>query len=152
MVCCRKESVMHGLMPSLTLRRALWADAFVSAGAGLLQLAGGAALAARMGLPEPLVWATGLFMLLYVATLLWLARGKPIASWCVAVIVYGNTVWAAACIAIWASGEVLPTALGIAYLLLQALAVLALAAWQFLGWRASQPVDLPPAALSSIAK
>jgi hypothetical protein len=152
MVCCRKESVMTWLMPFLTLRRALWADAFVSSGLGVLQLAGGAALAARLGLPQPLVWATGLFMLVYVATLLWLARRKPIASWCVAVIVYGNTVWAAACVAIWASGEVLPTALGIAYLLLQALAVFALAAWQFVGWRASPPVDLHRAALSSVAQ
>jgi hypothetical protein len=143
---------MMWLMPSLTLRRAMWADAFISSGLGVLQLAGGAALATRLGLPQPLVWATGLFMLVYVATLLWLARGKPIASWCVAVIVYGNAAWAAACVAMWAVGEVLPTTLGVVYLLLQALAVFALAVWQFVGWRASQSVDLHPAALSSLAK
>jgi hypothetical protein len=61
---------MRWLMPSVTLRRAMWADACVTSGLGVLQLAGGAALAARLGLPEPLVWATGLFMLVYVATLL----------------------------------------------------------------------------------
>lgn len=143
---------MHWLMPSLALRRALWADAFVSGGAGLLQLAGGASLAARLGLPEPLVWATGLFMLLYVATLLWLARGQPIASWWVAVIVYGNAAWAAACVAIWALGGVLPTTLGVAYLLLQAAAVFALAAWQFVGWRASRSVHLQHPVSSSVAK
>jgi hypothetical protein len=55
-------------------------------------------------------------------------------------------------VAIWAVGEVLPTTLGVAYLLLQALAVFALAVWQFVGWRASRPVDLHPAALSSPAK
>lgn len=143
---------MLWLMPSLTLRRALWTDAVVSGSGGLLQLAGGAALAALLGLPNPLVWGTGVFMLAYVAALLWLARGKPTPSWTIALIVYGNTAWAAASVALWALGEVLPTTLGVAYLLLQALAVLALAAWQLVGWRASQPVGLQPAVSSLLAK
>ena len=142
---------MQWLIPSVALRRALWADVLVSGGLGLMQLIGGASLAALLGLPEPLVWGTGLFMLVYVATLLWLARGRPVPSWCFAVVVYGNAAWAAACVAIWVLGAVLPTSLGVAYLLLQALAVFALAAWQFIGWRASQTTRLHHTASSSLA-
>jgi hypothetical protein len=127
--------VMTSLIPNPTLRWALRSDAAVSGAAGAVQLASGAGLAAALGLPAALVWATGLFMPLYAAALLWLARGRPVPSWCVAVVVFGNMAWAAACIAIAAFGIVLPSGLGWAYLLLQAGAVFALALWQYLGWQ-----------------
>lgn len=126
---------MTSLIPNPTLRWALWSDAAVSGAAGAMQLAGGAALATALGLPATLVWATGLFMPLYSAMLLWLARGRLVPSWCVAVVVFGNMTWAAACIAIAVFGIVSPSGLGWAYLLLQAGAVFALALWQYLGWQ-----------------
>jgi glucose dehydrogenase len=125
---------------SPTLRLALLADAVVSATAGLVQVAGGAPLSSLLGLPASLLSWSGLFMLVYAASLVWLARGAARPSALVAVVVVGNMIWAAACIAVWALGIVSPSALGVAYLVMQAIAVFALAAWQFTGWRASPPV------------
>jgi hypothetical protein len=122
---------------SPTLRRALLADAAVSAAAGLLQAAGGAALPSLVGLPLSLLWWSGWFMLAYAASLFWLARGAERPSALIAIVVFGNLGWAAACIAVWTLGVVRPSALGVAYLVVQALAVFALAVWQFIGWRAS---------------
>jgi hypothetical protein len=122
---------------SASLRLALRSDAAVSTAAGLLQTAAGGALTSMLGLPSPLLWWSGLFMLVHAASLVWLARGRTRPPALVAVVVVGNMGWAAACLFVWALGIVSPTVLGVDYLAVQALAVFALAAWQFIGWRAS---------------
>lgn len=129
-------------LPSLTLRRALMADAAVSTGAGLLQTAGGAALVSLFGLPQPLMLGSGLFMLVYAATLVALARAVSLHRLWIAIVVFGNFAWADACVALWAFGLVSPTSLGAAWLLVQAAVVTALAVWQGIGWRSSRAVSV----------
>jgi hypothetical protein len=134
------------IAPSTPLRRALAADALTSGGAALLHLAGGASLAALLGLPQPLVFGSGLFMLAYAAVLVGLARATALRRWWIAIVVVGNLAWADACIALWALELVTPTALGSAWLWTQAAAVTALALWQGIGWRLSK--RLPDAAIA----
>lgn len=135
------------IAPSSSLRRALLADAAVSAGAGLLQTAGGAVVVSLLGLPQPLVLGSGLFMLAYAAVLVALARAWSLRQLWIAIVVVGNFVWADACVALWASDVVSPTPLGAAWLLVQAAVVTALAVWQGIGWRTSLHVAANSATL-----
>jgi hypothetical protein len=129
---------MSLIAPSRTLRHALVADATISAGAGLLQVAGGATAVSLLGLPQPLVLGSGLFMLAYAAALVGLARAQALRRGWIATIVVGNFAWADACLLLWAFDFVSPTPLGTTWLLVQAAAVTALAVWQGIGWRLSR--------------
>jgi len=130
-------STSNLLLPSPTLRRALWADAAVSGAAGALQLAGGDALAAAFGLPASLALASGIFLLGYAAMLVAMARAPRLHAALVALVVFGNLGWALGCIGLPAAGMLDPTLLGGAWLGLQAVSVLVFAAWEGAGWRAS---------------
>ena len=132
-------STSNLLLPSPTLRRALWTDAAVSGAAGALQLAGGNALAAAFGLPAPLSLFSGAFLLGYAAMLVAMARASRLHAALVALVVVGNLGWALGCIGLPWAGVLDPTPLGWAWLLLQALAVVVFAAWEGAGWRTSRP-------------
>jgi hypothetical protein len=134
-------TMTYSIALSPTLRHALRADAVVSAGAGLAQTVGGASLSSLLGLLPALLSWSGLFMLAYAASLLWLARGATRPRALIALVVIGNFVWAGACVALSASGVVSPTPLGTAWLWVQAAAVTVLAVWQGLGWRSSRAVS-----------
>jgi hypothetical protein len=125
------------LLPSSTLRMALWTDAAVSGAAGALQLAGGDALAAALGLPDSLSLYSGVFLLGYAALLVAMARAPRLHAALVALVVFGNLGWALGCVGLPAAGALSPSSLGWAWLLLQALAVVVFAAWEGAGWRAS---------------
>jgi len=129
------------------LRIALVADAAASGALALLQLAAAGPLAAALALPQPLLAATGAFLLGWTALLARLAtRPAPAPAW-VGAVVAGNVLWSAGCIALPAAGLLQPNGLGMAYLMLQAVAVLVFAALQFVGsrWAAA---DEAAAALS----
>jgi hypothetical protein len=128
-------SLSTSLLPSSTLRAALWTDAVVSASAGALQLAGGDALAAAFGLPPSLHLYSGVFLLAYAALLVAMARASRLPAALLALVVFGNLGWALGCIGLL--GGLDPTPLGAAWLGLQALAVVVFAAWEGAGWRAS---------------
>jgi signal transduction histidine kinase len=130
----------HSIALSPTLRHALQADAVVSACAGLTQTVGGASLSSLLGLSTALLSWSGLFMLAYAASLLWLARGATRPRALIAFIVIGNFVWADACVVLWVFDVVSPTAFGAVWLLVQAAVVTALAVWQGIGWRSSSTV------------
>ena len=121
------------VVPAPMLLAALRADAAVSAAAALLQLLAGAALAAATGLAPALLLASGVFMVGYVALLLWASTRTRLARWLVGLFVVGNLGWAAGCVLLAAFGPPQTTATGQAYLLLQALGVAVLALWQRAG-------------------
>lgn len=137
------------LLPSPTLRMALWTDAAVSGAAGALQLAGGDALAATLGLTAALTLPSGVFLLGYAAMLVAMARASRLHAALLALVVFGNLGWALACVGLPAAGALSPEPLGWAWLLLQAVAVVAFAAWEGAGWRASRPVPVTHTALQS---
>jgi len=132
---------MKLVQPSRLLKTALVVDAVAGAGmaAGQLLLTG--LLAEHLGLPRGLLLETGLFLVGFVALLTWLARSDRVPAALVRTIVIGNVAWSVASVLIWATGLVAPTGLGIAFLLLQAAVVLALAVWEAVGLRSSLPAS-----------
>ena len=127
---------MNTVRPSRLLRGALMADALVSAGAAALQLLPAGAFAELTGLPRTLLAATGAFLVVYVALLLVMARSARLWSPLVLLVVIGNAGWALGC-AVLAIRWALP-APGTAWLLAQAVAVLAFALLQWRGLAASR--------------
>lgn len=118
------------------LRRVLAFDALSGAGIALLHLAFDGSLAGWLGLSQGLVTAAGWVLLAYVALAALLARQATPARGPLMVLIVGNVLWAVACLALAWGGDSGVTALGQAYLTALAVAVLALADLEFLGWRA----------------
>jgi hypothetical protein len=125
------------------LKTALTVDALSGAGTASLQLLMPRLLADQLGLPMALLLETGLFLVGLAALLAFLASRERVAAPLIWAIVIGNVGWSAGCVLLAATGLVTPTPLGIAFLLLQAAVVLALAAWEAAGLRASQPLSSP---------
>ena len=133
--------------PSRSLKTALAVDAASGAATAALQLAMPRLLADTLGLPMALLLETGLFLASLAVLLAVLARSVRVAAPLVWAIVIGNMAWSAACVLLWATGVVAPTALGIAFLLAQGVVVMALALWEAIGLKASRPVA--PAAIAA---
>lgn len=117
------------------LRNVLFADAASCVGCGALQLAAPDALAGLLGLPAALLVGTGLFLLVYAAAVAFLGSRRPVPQGPLKLVVAGNLGWAAACVALLASGAVAATALGVAYVLIQAFTVVVMAELQWFGLR-----------------
>jgi hypothetical protein len=115
------------------LRRALIADLAFSAVAalGLGALAG--LLAELLALPEALVRGTGVVLIPWCAILILLLAGKLPVAFGAGFVIAANVLWVVASIALLFTGWVAPNAPGIAFVVVQALAVAAFAAAQFIG-------------------
>ena len=128
---------MQNVHPSLLLKGALTADALVSGGIAGLQLFGSQTLASWLALPQPLLNATGAFLVPYAVVLLGLARSATVGSLLIWVIVLGNVGWAFGCIALLAFGALITGYLGTAFLLVQAAVVLMFAVLEYKGLQTS---------------
>ena len=128
---------MSTVKPSPLLRFALYLDAGVSGLIAVVQLLLTDLLALLTQLPSALLLETGVFMVLYAGTLLWLARRAELRAGWVLLIVLGNLGWALACLALWLSGLAPGAPLGAAYLLMQAVGVVVFAGLQYQGLAAS---------------
>lgn len=103
------------------LRSVLLIDAVVTGATALAMVAAAAPLATLTALPEDLLRIVGLALLPYVAWIAWLARKPGYRSgWLVAAL---NALYALDCVLLLASGWVSPNALGIVFVLVQAVAV-----------------------------
>ena len=110
------------------LRNVLIADTASGAATGLLHLVAGAALAQWLGLPPHLLAASGLVLFCYVALAGYLASCDPVPRALAWTLVVANWAWVAACLVLLLGGVIPePSLLGKAYLVIQALAVAALA-------------------------
>ena len=132
---------MRTVSPSPLLKTALAADAAVSGAVGVLQLAAANLLGNLSGLPRALLVETGIFLVAYTVLLVALARSARVASAVVGALVLGNVAWAAACVALLAAGTFPLSGLGVAVVVVQALAVLAFAALEYAGLRRSAPLS-----------
>lgn len=117
------------------LRQALLADAVISGAAGPLMLLGAGFLAGLLGLPEALLRYAGLALVPYVAFVAYVATRQPISLTSVWAVIVANDLWAVASVALLLSGWVTPNALGIGFVLFQALVVAGFSAMQFLAVR-----------------
>lgn len=130
---------MKAVIPSPILRWALVVDAAASASIAALQLAAPDLLVRLLALPRPLLVETALFLVAYVTLLLVLAGSRRVWAALVAAVVAGNVAWAALSLLLPVAGFIAPNGWGLAYVVGQALAVLAFAAVQSVGLRRSLP-------------
>jgi len=124
---------MSKTRPSRLLRQALFADAAASGATGLLLLLGGDVLAGLAGMPPVLLQAAGLVLLPFAALVLWLAAQPLLPRWAVWATIVTNALWAVDSLLLLASGWIDPTALGVVFVVGQALAVAMLAELQYIG-------------------
>ena len=117
------------------LPNVMWADAASCAATGALQVAFTNALAALTGLPAALLMGTGVFLLAYAALAAFMASRSAPPRTLIGLVIFGNFGWAVACIALLVSGVFAVTALGMAWVLAQALCVVVLAELQWTGLR-----------------
>lgn len=132
---------MKTIQASRLLKTALLADAAASLGLAGLQLAVPAALTQYLSLPGLLVTGTGAFLVAYALMLVMVARANRVWVFLVQFIVIGNVGWALGCLALAATSLVTPSALGMAFLSLQAMAVLLFAYLEYAGLQASKAVE-----------
>lgn len=120
------------------LKLALWLDAAVTGAVALLQLAALDLLVAWLGLPRILLLESGLFLVAYALALAWLASRPRVPVGPVQAVIAANALWAVGCAMLVLAG-VAATWLGMAYLAVQAVAVVVFAALQRGGLRGSVP-------------
>ena len=121
--------------PTGLLRRSLLADAVVCGSAGVLLTLAAGPLADLLDLPTALLRITGIALLPWTAVVFNVARRPSLRRrgvWAVAGV---NVLWAAASLVMLGAGWVDPTALGVAFIVVQALIVAAFASVQAFGLR-----------------
>jgi hypothetical protein len=133
------------LKPTSFLRLTLLGDAVASGATGLLLAAAAGSLAPLLGLPEPLLRIAGLVLLPYAAFVAWLGRRTMLGRGAVWTVVAANLLWAADSVLLLVLGPVSPTALGVAFVLAQALVVLGFAIAQWIALRRARGADAQPA-------
>lgn len=120
------------------LSRVMWVDAASCAATGALQIGFTDALARLTGLPAGLLIGTGVFLLAYAAAAAAMASRAVPPRTLIGLVAVGNFGWAAACVALLASGVFAVTALGMAWVAAQAITVVVLAEAQWMGLRATR--------------
>ena len=123
--------------PSMFLRRAIQADAIFSGISAALLTFGAGELAPLLNLPEALLRETGLFLVAYAALVGWLGTRPSMPKALLVIVIAGNAAWTLASIALLFSGTVTPNLLGEVFVMMQAIAVGALAELQYVGLRRS---------------
>lgn len=120
------------------LRRALLADAALSGATGVLMAVAAVPLAGVTGLPEALFRWAGLILLPFAALVAVLGtRERPARAAVLAVVVI-NALWVIDSVLLLVLGWFEPTALGVAFVAAQAIAVAAFAEAQAIGLRRAQ--------------
>ena len=128
---------MKHVIPSRFLKLALIADALAAAALAAAHLVVADWIAGWMQLPQALLLGTGAFLVGWTALLLWLAPTPRAPAALVTLVIEGNLLWAAGAIGLLVSGVLAANAWGNAYLVLNAVSVLAFAALEWRGLRAS---------------
>lgn len=122
------------------LRNVLHADALISGAAGLLMMLGAPLLSPLLELPAQLLFWAGLVLVPFVAMLVVIARRATVSKLVMIDIIAINVLWVVASFCLLVSGVVAPNALGIAFVVAQALAVAVFAELQFIGIRRATSV------------
>ena len=123
------------IQPPVFLRRALVADALVSAVVGTVMALGAAALQGPLGIPSSVLMLAGLALFPYAAYLLWLATRPAVPRAAVWVPIVLNVLWAAECVLFVVNASPSPTLLGEAFIAMQVITVLVFAELEFIGLR-----------------
>lgn len=117
------------------LRRVLALDSASCAMIGLLLCLGAGPLSGLFGLGERLLFGAGLLLLPLAAFIAWLASRPSPPSPLVWLVIAGNAAWTAESFLLIESEAARITALGTAFVAIQAVAVLGLALLEYIGLR-----------------
>jgi len=117
------------------LRRVLIADALIGVAAGAVMTAGAGALPSLLGLPVSLLMSAGIVLFPWAAFLLWLAGKPSVPRAAVWAVIGCNGMWVIDSVWVSLGGSFEPTALGHAFVAMQALTVAVLAQLEYLGLR-----------------
>jgi hypothetical protein len=123
--------------PSTFLRRALIADTVISGASGVLLLAGAGPLSRTFGVSAELLRSAGFSLLPFMVFLIWLCTRSNLPRTAVWVVIALNLAWVIGSIALLFIDGIDPSRLGMAFILVQAIAVAAFAEMQYVGLRRS---------------
>lgn len=118
---------------SISLRHAVLADGIISGAMGVLLFAASGPLSGLLRLPAAFLFWVGLALLPWMAALVIIARKERMARGAVETVIALNALWVLASIALIVADPFGMTALGIAFVVAQALAVTVFADLQFFG-------------------
>jgi hypothetical protein len=121
------------------LRRTLVADAIISGTTGLVMVAAAGFLSTLLGVPEPLLRYAGISLLPFAILLVALAARGQLPHTAVRIVIIANVLWAVDSIALLFTGWVDPSALGYAFIVVQAIIVAVFAEVQYMGLKMSAP-------------
>lgn len=122
-------------LSSLTLRQILTIDAVSSGAMAILLLAGGGLLEGLLGIPAGFLRGAGAILIPFAAFVGWLGSRPEPARTAVWIIVAANLLWVVESILVLFTGWFSPTALGLAFVIGQALFVAAMAELQIMALR-----------------
>lgn len=122
-------------MNAKLLRLALIADAAASLGLGALMIAAAGFLAGLTALPAGLLFWAGVALLPWGAFIVWAGTRADVPRLAVQIVIEVNLLWTIGSFALMAFGAIHPNALGVAFVAVQALAVLGLAVVQWIALR-----------------
>lgn len=125
------------IRPSNFLRQVLKADALLSAATAAAMTLGAPALAPATGLPQTLLLVVGVALVPWVAYLAWVATRPAVPVGAVWLVIGLNLLWAVDCALLATGFGIEPTAVGVAFALIQAVGVVGLAALQLVGLKRS---------------
>lgn len=117
------------------LRSVLVADAVATAATGALMAGANQTLGAWLNIPAALLFYAGLVLLPYAAGVFYLALQSHVSRVAVWVVVACNAVWAVDSLLLLASGWLTPSALGYAFVIMQAAVVAVFCELQVTGLR-----------------
>jgi hypothetical protein len=118
---------------STFVRRVLFLDAATCAGMGLALTLLAEPLAPFLGLPAALLFYAGIVLLPIAAFIAWVGTREHAPAAGVWLVIAGNAAWVLGSLALFLA--VSPTALGYAFVIAQALVVVALAELEYVGLR-----------------
>ena len=128
---------MQTIFGTPLLKFALVADGAASGATGILLAASASQLTGLLGLPEPLMFYAGLFLVPYALFVAWVGLRPEIPRGATGLIVALNIAWCVGSFALLAWGPVNPGLLGHLFVAAQALVVGAFAMLQIAGLRNS---------------
>jgi hypothetical protein len=130
-------TLLDDVRPSVFLQRVLAADAATCVATGLLMLFGAGALEPWLGIPPTLMRYAGASLLPIAAFFAYVATRESSPRVLVWAVIAGNAAWSFDSIALLFTGWIAPTALGIAFIMAQALVVALFAELEYVGLRRS---------------
>jgi hypothetical protein len=130
-------TLLDDVRPSVFLQRVLAADAATCVATGLLMLFGAGALEPWLGIPPTLMRYAGASLLPIAAFFAYVATRESSPRVLVWAVIAGNAAWSFDSIALLFTGWIAPTALGIAFIVAQALVVALFAELEYVGLRRS---------------